>query len=91
VHSVRNNLEVRTAARSAGTTLDDSVISTKVKTALIGNPITKARQINVETSKGVVQLSGFVDDGAEKAEAERVAAQVEGVTAVHNELVVKSR
>ena len=87
--NVKNSLEVRTTDTSAGVTLDDSVITTKVKTALIGNPVTKARQINVETLKGVVQLSGFVDSGEEKAEAARVAAQVTGVSDVHNDLAIK--
>ena len=65
------------------------MITTKVKTALIGNPVTKARQINVETLKGVVQLSGFVDTSEEKSEAARVAAQVTGVSDVHNDLAIK--
>ena len=74
---------------STGEVIDDTVITTKVKTALITNPTTKARQIDVETYKGVVQLSGFVDDAAEKAEAGRIAAQVGGVTNVRNELAIK--
>jgi osmotically-inducible protein OsmY len=86
---VKNSLQVRATDTTAGVTLDDSVITTKVKTALVGNPVTKARQINVETLTGVVQLSGFVDSGAEKAEAARVAAQVSGVSDVRNDLTVK--
>lgn len=89
VREVKNSLVVRATETSAGVTLDDSVITTKVKTALIGNPVTKARQINVETLKGVVQLSGFVDNGEEKAEAGRVAAQVSGVNDVRNDLSIK--
>ena len=89
VRNVKNSLEVRSTDTSVGVTLDDSVITTKVKTALIGNPVTKARQINVETLKGVVQLSGFVDNADEKAEAGRVAAQVSGVNDVHNDLAIK--
>ena len=90
VRKVKNNLEVRKTDTSMGEALDDSVVTTKVKTAMVGNPVTKARQINVETLNGVVQLSGFVDNAEEKSEAGRVAAQVSGVKEVHNELAVKT-
>jgi hyperosmotically inducible periplasmic protein len=90
VQSVKNNLEVHTTETTVGTKVDDTVITTKVKSALIANPVTKARQINVDTRQGVVQLSGFVDSSAEKAEAGRIAAQVGGVSDVHNELSVKT-
>jgi hyperosmotically inducible protein len=90
VQSVKNNLEVHTGGTSVGTKVDDTVITAKVKSALIANPVTKARQINVDTRQGVVQLSGFVDSSAEKAEAGRIAGQVNGVTDVHNDLSVKT-
>jgi hyperosmotically inducible protein len=48
---------------SPGEVVDDSVLTAKVKSALIADPVTKARQINVETYRGVVQLGGFVDYG----------------------------
>lgn len=89
VTRVDNNLEVRATDTSVGTTIDDSVLTAKVKAALIGNPTTKARQINVETLRGVVQLSGFVDSAKEKDEATEVAKSVTGVKDVHNELEVK--
>jgi hyperosmotically inducible protein len=89
VTRVDNNLEVRATDRSVGTTIDDSVLTTKVKAALIANPTTKARQINVETLRGVVQLSGFVDSAKEKDEATEVAKSVTGVKDVHNDLEVK--
>jgi len=89
VMKVENNLAVEKAQRSAGEVIDDGVLTTKVKAALIDNPLTKARQINVKTSMGVVQLSGFVDSAAEKAEATKVAADITGVTSVSNELEVK--
>lgn len=87
---VRNNLEVRATDTSAGVTLDDSLLTAKVKAALIANPVTKARQINVTTLRGVVQLSGFVDSADEKSEATRVASNVTGVKDVHNDLSVKT-
>ena len=55
------------AAANAGRVVDDSVITGKVKAALVADPTTKAHQISVETFKGVVQLSGFVDSSEAKA------------------------
>ncbi len=86
---VDNSLEVRNTDTTAGTMIDDSLLTTKVKAALIDNPKTKARQINVETLRGVVQLSGFVDSSTEKEEAATVAASIAGVKEVHNELAIK--
>jgi hyperosmotically inducible periplasmic protein len=60
-----------------------------VKSALIGNDETKARQINVETEDGVVQLSGFVDSEQMKTAAAATAQSVSGVQEVRNELIVR--
>ena len=89
VQSVDNNLLVRDTRSTMGETIDDSVITAKVKTALIGDPATKARQISVETLHGVVQLSGFVDSDAERDQATVVAKGVAGVHDVRNDLAVK--
>ena len=91
VKEVRNDIEVqaRTAERSAGDVIDDGVINAKVKAALIDNPTTKARQINVDTRGGVVQLSGFVDTNEEKMQATTVARSVSGVQSVKNDLEIK--
>lgn len=91
VKEVRNDIEVqtRTAERSAGEVVDDGVITGKVKAALIDNPTTKARQINVDTRQGVVQLQGFVDTNEEKMTATDVARTVSGVQSVRNDLEVK--
>ncbi len=88
---VRNDIEVqsRTAERSAGEVVDDGVITARVKAALIDNPTTKARQINVDTRNGVVQLQGFVDTSEEKMQAAQVARSVSGVQSVRNDLEVK--
>lgn len=75
--------------KSAGEVVDDGVITAKVKTALIEDPITKARQINVDTYRGIVQLNGFVDTSAEKNRAVVVAKKVAGVKDVRNNLEVK--
>lgn len=89
VKEVRNNLEVRTGDRSAGTVLDDGVITAKVKSALVADSRTKAREINVTTNDGIVQLSGFVDSSAARSAASEVASSISGVRSVRNELEVK--
>jgi len=89
VRKVDNNLLVRVTKSTMGETIDDSVTTTTVKAALIGDPITKARQISVETLHGVVQLSGFVDSEAERAQATVVAKGIAGVHEVRNDLTVK--
>jgi hyperosmotically inducible protein len=73
---------------STGEFIDDSVITTKVKTALVRNDETPGGAIKVETFKGVVQLSGFVDATAQKTEAGLVASKVEGVKEVVNNIIV---
>lgn len=74
---------------STGQYFDDSIITTKVKTAIFNEPTLKTLQINVETFKGVVQLSGFVDSAQSVEKAAEVAERVEGVKEVNNALVVK--
>lgn len=69
-----------------GEFIDDSVITAKVKAAILAEPSLKSAEINVETFKGVVQLSGFVHDQADIAKAAEVARQVKGVTSVKNDL-----
>ena len=77
-------------SKSTGEYVDDAAISTKVKAALVESPQTKAHNIEVETYKGTVQLSGFVNSKAEAAEAQRIAQSVAGVKKVENKLSVKS-
>jgi hyperosmotically inducible protein len=91
VVAVRNNLNVKSAVadNSAERVVDDSAITTKVKTALAGDPRTKAHQVNVETHNGVVQLSGFVDTPEAKVTAETLASNVDHVKSVDNEIDVK--
>ncbi len=90
VQSVQNDIAVKTGSESAGEYIDDSILTAKVKAALIENSQTKAHQINVETDHGVVQLSGFVDNATAKATASDVAMSVTGVKDVKNELSIKS-
>ena len=72
-----------------GEYVDDSVITTKVKSAIFNEPGLKVSEINVETYKGVVQLSGFVSSGADINSAVRVASSVGGVKSVTNVMQVK--
>jgi osmotically-inducible protein OsmY len=74
---------------STGEYIDDSVITTKVKSLLAGDDFLKSFQIGVETYKGVVQMSGFVDSAKASARAVEIANSVKGVKAVKNSLVVK--
>ena len=76
--------------RSAGETVDDSVLTSKVKTALVDNDVVKAGEVNVDTYKGVVQLNGTVDTEAEKAAATKAAKSVTGVKEVRNNIEIKS-
>jgi len=75
--------------QSAGEKVDDSVITTKVKAAIFNEPSLKVFQINVETFKGEVQLSGFVDTAQTVKKAGEVARGVKGVVSVKNNLIVK--
>ena len=76
--------------QAPGEVIDDSLLTAKVKAALIDDPVTKAGQINVETYRGVVQLGGFVDNATEKTRATQVAGAVTGVKEVRNDLRVSS-
>jgi osmotically-inducible protein OsmY len=73
----------------AGEYVDDSVLTAKVKAALFNEPNLKSAEINVETFKGVVQLSGFVGSWSAKRRAADVARHVEGVRSVKNDMRVK--
>jgi osmotically-inducible protein OsmY len=69
--------------------VNDSWITTKVKAALVDDPLVKATEVNVETFKGVVQLSGFVSSDAAIRQAVRVTSGIQGVTSVRNDMRVK--
>ncbi|MDI1308058.1 MAG: BON domain-containing protein [Methylotenera sp.] len=73
-----------------GEYIDDSVITTKVKAAVLNEPTLKSSEINVETFKGVVQLSGFVNSEADIKKAAEVARSVKGVTSVKNDMRLKT-
>jgi osmotically-inducible protein OsmY len=72
-----------------GEYLDDSVITTKVKAAFAEDPVVKATQVKVETFKGTVQLSGFVDSRESAQRAVEIARGVKGVKSVKNDTVIR--
>lgn len=82
---------MESAGATAGRVMDDSVITGKVKSALIADPTTKAMQIEVETYEGRVQLSGFVDSEAARERAVEIARNVEGVKEVQNSMQLRNR
>jgi len=69
--------------------VDDTVITTKVKSAILNEPSLKVAEINVETFKGRVQLSGFVKSRTDMSRAVEVARSVGGVTSVANDMRIK--
>jgi osmotically-inducible protein OsmY len=75
--------------RSTGEFVDDSAIANKVKTAFYADPEVKGTQVAVEVFKGVVQLSGFVDNAIQSQKAVQIAREVDGVKEVRNSMIVK--
>jgi hyperosmotically inducible protein len=88
VKKVENKIAVGTKT-STGQKLDDSMLTGKVKAALVDTKDVKSGQINVESNDGVVQLGGFVTSAAMAERAVKAAAAVEGVKRVDNALLVK--
>lgn len=74
---------------STGEYLSDTWITTKVKAALVNDSVVKSTEVNVETFKGIVQLSGFVSSDAAMDQAIIVARNIEGVTSVKNDMQIK--
>jgi hyperosmotically inducible protein len=77
--------------KTAGTVIDDTVTTTKVKTALLADSDIKGLSINVETSKGVVTLNGAVPNQTQIDRAAKVASGVPGVSSVTNNLTIKQQ
>lgn len=75
---------------STGEFIDDATITTKVKAAFVKDPLVKAIDVKVDTFKGAVQLSGFVDNAEQAARAEKIAAGVQGVASVRNNITLKA-
>ena len=78
-----------TKHEGTGEYVDDTVITTKVKAAILNEPGLKSAEINVETFKGIVQLSGFVTSKSEADRAVVVTQNVHGVASVKNDMRIK--
>jgi hyperosmotically inducible protein len=89
VNSVENNISLKSGNATIGNSVDDGIITAKVKSALLEDPIVKSFDIAVVTRKGEVQLSGFVDSQAQVDQAIAIAHNVSGVTSIGNEMSVK--
>jgi osmotically-inducible protein OsmY len=74
---------------TVGAYVDDTVITTSVKSRFVDNKSVDASSIRVETLNGTVMLSGFAKNGTEKSTAERIARDVSGVRSVRNEIAVR--
>jgi hyperosmotically inducible periplasmic protein len=79
-----------THKRTAGQYIDDKVLAQKVKSALGDNAVYKFQHVDVNTYKGTVQLTGFVDTAEQKRKAEEIVRGVNGVSSVQNQITMKS-
>ncbi|APW47006.1 BON domain-containing protein [Rhodoferax antarcticus] len=89
VKGVSNKLSLKEGAATVGSQIDDSVITGKIKAALLADNTIKGLDITVTTNKGEAQLSGFVDNQGQIDRAVEVARGIEGVTQVGNEMSLK--
>lgn len=75
---------------TVGAYVDDTTITTQIKSRMAANPVVSALSISVETLKGEVQLSGFAKTAGERAQAESIAREINGVKRVRNDIVVRN-
>lgn len=74
---------------STGEYIDDTVLTSRVKSALLNDPAVSGLSVNVETFKGTVQLSGFVKSVTERNRAVQLAREVTGVKQVKNDILIR--
>ena len=89
VKDVANKMDLKQGAATVGNSVDDGIITAKVKSALLADPNVKSFDIAVVTRKGETQLSGFVDSQAQVDRATELTRAVEGVKSVANEMSIK--
>ncbi len=89
VRDVENRMTLKDGTATIGNKLDDGIVTTKVKSALLADSSIKSAQITVVTQKGEVQLSGFLDNQMQIDRAIVVAGAIEGVRKVVNEMSIK--
>lgn len=78
------------SGKTVGKFIDDATITARIKAKFVRDSMVKATSINVETSQGAVQLSGFVKTETEKTRASEIARDIPGVKEVHNDLIVQA-
>ncbi|HVN41140.1 MAG TPA: BON domain-containing protein [Steroidobacteraceae bacterium] len=88
VKEVRNQISLH-AGTPFSTKVGDSIVTSRVKAALVDNKDVKSHEMKIDTVDGIVQLSGFVSSQAMKEKAAKVAASVSGVQSVDNQLIVR--
>ena len=89
VKSVENGMTLKDGKATVGNTVDDGIVTAKVKTALLADADVKSFDIAIVTRKGEVQLSGFVDNQAQINRAIDIARGIDGVQSINNEMSVK--
>ena len=89
VTSVENGITLKIGSATVGNAVDDGIITTKVKSALLADPNVKSFDIAVVTRKGETQLSGFVNNQAQIDHATELARAVDGVKSVASEMSIK--
>jgi hyperosmotically inducible protein len=89
VKGVENGMTLKDGRATVGNAVDDSVITTRVKSALFSDPGVKSFDIAVVTRKGQVQLSGYVDNQSQIKHVIQITRKVEGVVGVNNEMSLK--
>lgn len=89
VKALDNQLSLKQGKQSVGNKIDDSVITTKVKSALLADPVMKSMDVLVTTRNGEVQLSGFVDNEVQISHAVDIAKGTNGVGNVVNHMSIK--
>lgn len=90
IQRVENMLSIKEGNQSVGNKIDDTVVTTRVKSALLADPVMSSLDVSVTTRKGEVLLSGFVDNAIQFTHAEKVAKGVEGVSSVVNHMSIKN-
>jgi hyperosmotically inducible periplasmic protein len=80
-----------TSGKTAGQTMSDTSISTAVQTKLTSDRLSNFSRVDVDTERGVVNLSGVVETAEQRAQAERLARQVDGVARVNNNLQIQNQ
>ncbi len=89
VTNIDNKMSLKGAATTVGNKIDDGIVTTRVKAALLADENVKSLDIAVVTRKGEVQLSGFVDNQSQIERVLEVARGIEGVSSVSNEMSLK--